>query len=34
MILRKAELPEKALVAAVREFKRLKKMSPQVFERG
>ena len=27
---RAAELPEKALKAAAREFKRLKKMSPQV----
>ena len=29
-ISRAAELPEKALKAAAREFKRLKKMSPQV----
>ena len=30
--LREAELPKKALRAAVREFKRLKKMSPQMPE--
>ena len=31
---RAAELPEKALKAAAREFKRLKKMSPQVSTLG
>ena len=31
---RAAELPEKALKAAAREFKRLKKMSPQVSTSG